>query len=108
MPARAGWSPGHLPRSRGAARARLDALPQTAGEALIRTIWGPMGYSRFVTERRLDPGKFSILCMLAAPQPSAAAFLARLDTLRQLIRTHRDAPDARLTPRPSTAARARV
>ena len=78
-------------------RARLDALPQTAGEALIRTIWGPMGYSRFVTERRLDPGKFSILCMLAAPQPSAAAFLARLDTLRQLIRTHRDAPDARLT-----------
>ncbi|MEF2711208.1 MAG: ATP-dependent helicase [Oscillospiraceae bacterium] len=78
-------------------RARLDALPQTSGEALIRTIWGPMGYSRFVTERRLDPGKFSILCMLAAPQPSAAAFLARLDTLRQLIRTHRDAPDARLT-----------
>lgn len=78
-------------------RARLDALPQTAGEALIRTIWGPMGYSRFVTERRLDPGKFSILCMLAAPHPSAAAFLARLDTLRQLIRTHRDAPDARLT-----------
>ena len=56
-----------------------------------------MGYSRFVTERRLDPGKFSILCMLAAPQPSAAAFLARLDALRQLIRTHRDAPDARLT-----------
>ena len=78
-------------------RARLDALPQTAGEALIRTIWGPMGYSRFVTERRLDPGKFSILCMLAAPHPSAAAFLARLDALRQLIRTHRDAPDARLT-----------
>lgn len=78
-------------------RARLDALPQTSGEALIRTIWGLMGYSRFVTERRLDPGKFSILCMLAAPQPSAAAFLARLDTLRQLIRTHRDAPDARLT-----------
>ena len=78
-------------------RARLDALPQTSGEALIRTIWGPMGYSRFVTERRLDPGKFSILCMLAAPQPSAAAFLARLDALRQLIRTHRDAPDARLT-----------
>ena len=78
-------------------RARLDALPQTSGEALIRTIWGPMGYSRFVTERRLDPGKFSILCMLAAPHPSAAAFLARLDALRQLIRTHRDAPDARLT-----------
>ena len=78
-------------------RARLDALPQTSGEALIRTIWGLMGYSRFVTERRLDPGKFSILCMLAAPQPSAAAFLARLDALRQLIRTHRDAPDARLT-----------
>ena len=78
-------------------RARLDALPQTSGEALIRTIWGPMGYSRFVTERRLDPGKFSILCMLAAPHPSATAFLARLDTLRQLIRTHRDAPDARLT-----------
>ena len=77
-------------------RARLDALPQTSGEALIRTIWGPMGYSRFVTERRLDPGNFSILCMLAAPQPSAAAFLARLDALRQLIRTHRDAPDARL------------
>ena len=35
--------------------------------------------------------------MLAAREPSAEAFLARLDTLRQTIRTHEDAPDALLT-----------
>ena len=35
--------------------------------------------------------------MLAAREPSAEAFLARLDTLRQTIRVHTDAPDARLT-----------
>ncbi|MEI3065280.1 MAG: hypothetical protein V8S99_10980 [Oscillospiraceae bacterium] len=74
----------------------LDALPQTSGEALIRTIcvrWATAGSSPSggSTRANFDP------LMLAAPHPSAAAFLARLDTLRQLIRTHRDAPDARLT-----------
>ena len=54
-------------------------------------------YGGFVTERRLDPGKYFILQMLAAREPSAEAFLARLDALRQTIRTHADAPDARLT-----------
>lgn len=63
----------------------------------MRTIWGPLGYGGFVTERRLDPGKYFILQMLAAREPSAEAFLARLDTLRQTIRVHTDAPDARLT-----------
>ena len=63
----------------------------------MRTIWGTLGYGGFVTERRLDPGKYFILQMLAAREPSAEAFLARLDTLRQTIRTHEDAPDALLT-----------
>lgn len=63
----------------------------------MRTIWGPLGYGGFVTERRLDPGKYFILQMLAVREPSAEAFLARLDTLRQTIRVHTDASDARLT-----------
>ena len=46
---------------------QLAALPEVSGKELIRTIWGPMGYGRFVAERRLDPGKFSILSMLDAP-----------------------------------------
>ena len=75
----------------------FEALETLPGEALMRTIWGPLGYGGFVTERRLDPGKYFILQMLAAREPSAEAFLARLDTLRQTIRVHTDAPDARLT-----------
>jgi len=75
----------------------FEALETQPGEALMRTIWGPLGYGGFVTERRLDPGKYFILQMLAAREPSAEAFLARLDTLRQTIRVHTDAPDARLT-----------
>ena len=69
----------------------LQALP---GEALMRTIWGTLGYGGFVAERRLDPGKYFILHMLAAREPSAEGFLARLDTLRQTIRAHADAPSA--------------
>ena len=78
-------------------KAGLELLQTQPGEALMRTIWGPLGYGGFVTERRLDPGKYFILQMLAAREPSAEAFLARLDTLRQTIRVHTDAPDARLT-----------
>ena len=78
-------------------KAGLEQLQTLPGEVLMRTIWGTLGYGGFVTERRLDPGKYFILQMLAAREPSAEAFLARLDTLRQTIRTHEDAPDALLT-----------
>lgn len=78
-------------------KAGLEQLQTLPGEVLMRTIWGMLGYGGFVTERRLDPGKYFILQMLAAREPSAEAFLARLDTLRQTIRTHEDAPDALLT-----------
>ena len=69
-------------------KAGLEQLQTLPGEVLMRTIWGTLGYGGFVTERRLDPGKYFILQMLAAREPSAEAFLARLDTLRQTIRTH--------------------
>ena len=75
----------------------LEMLQTLPGEALMRTIWGTLGYGGFVAERRLDPGKYFILHMLAAREPSAEGFLARLNTLRQTIRTHADAPDAPLT-----------
>lgn len=78
-------------------KAGLEQLQTLPGEVLMRTIWGTLGYGGFVTERRLDPGKYFILQMLAAREPSAEAFLARMDTLRQTIRTHEDAPDALLT-----------
>ena len=94
--AQAGLSDEGLERVRRL-KAGLELLQTQPGEALMRTIWGPLGYGGFVTERRLDPGKYFILQMLAAREPSAEAFLARLDTLRQTIRVHTDAPDARLT-----------
>lgn len=94
--AQAGLSDEGLERVRRL-KAGFEALETLPGEALMRTIWGPLGYGGFVTERRLDPGKYFILQMLAAREPSAEAFLARLDTLRQTIRVHTDAPDARLT-----------
>ena len=46
-------------------KAGLELLQTQPGEALMRTIWGPLGYGGFVTERRLDPGKYFILQMLA-------------------------------------------
>ena len=94
--AQAGLSDEGLERVRRL-KAGFEALETLPGEALMRTIWGTLGYGGFVTERRLDPGKYFILQMLAAREPSAEAFLARLDTLRQTIRTHEDAPDALLT-----------
>lgn len=94
--AQAGLSDEGLERVRRL-KAGFEALETLPGEALMRTIWGPLGYGGFVTERRLDPGKYFILQMLAAREPSAEAFLARLDTLRQTIRVHTDASDARLT-----------
>lgn len=94
--AQAGLSDEGLERVRRL-KAGLELLQTQPGEALMRTIWGPLGYGGFVTERRLDPGKYFILQMLAVREPSAEAFLARLDTLRQTIRVHTDASDARLT-----------
>ena len=78
-------------------KAGLEMLKRLPGEALMRTIWGALGYGGFVTERRLDPGKYFILHMLASREPSAEAFLERLAALRQTIRAHADAPDALLT-----------
>ena len=78
-------------------KAGLALLQTLPGEALMRTIWGTLGYGGFVAERRLDPGKYFILQMLVAREPTAEAFLNRLTVLRQTIRTHADAPDARLT-----------
>ena len=78
-------------------RAGFESLKTLPGEALMRTIWGTLGYGSFVAERRLDPGKYFILHMLAAREPSAEGFLARLTALRQTIRAHADAPGAPLT-----------
>ena len=78
-------------------RAGFESLKTLPGEALMRTIWGTLGYGSFVAERRLDPGKYFILHMLAACEPSAEGFLARLTALRQTIRAHADAPGAPLT-----------
>ena len=78
-------------------RAGFESLKTLPGEALMRTIWGTLGYGSFVAERRPDPGKYFILHMLAAREPSAEGFLARLTALRQTIRAHADAPGAPLT-----------
>ena len=78
-------------------RAGFESLKTLPGEALMRTIWGTLGYGSFVAERRLDPGKYFILHMLAAREPSAEGFLSRLTALRQTIRAHADAPGAPLT-----------
>ena len=68
--AQAGLSDEGLERVRRL-KAGFEALETLPGEALMRTIWGPLGYGGFVTERRLDPGKYFILQMLAAREPSA-------------------------------------
>lgn len=48
------------------------------------------GYSDYIEENSLDPGKIDILKALAFSEPDVGNFLTRLDELPELIRTHTD------------------
>lgn len=98
---------GELLRGRDRASYRRDALedladnlaelPKDGAQAALQRIWGPMKYGNYVRENDLDGGKLDILLLLAGRVPSADAFLARLEELRQLIGSHKNSPGCPLT-----------
>ena len=75
---------------------QFAALLKDDAETAVNRVWYGMRYGQFVKERRLDEGKHSILCMLGRHEPGAEALLRRLDTLREIIRTHRNEGGAKL------------
>ena len=74
----------------------LPELPGQSAEVALLQIWNTCRYSSYVTQNKLDAGKFDILCMLAKRESSPDAFLRRLDTLKMLIQNHVDRPDNHL------------
>lgn len=63
------------------------------GEEAVRYIWTNLGYSRYVEQKKLDEGKFSILCMLGKNTESARELLDRISELREIIRNHENRSD---------------
>lgn len=67
----------------------LEELPQRNGALAVYHIAGPMGYSRYLSERDADPGKLQILQVLGASEPSPQRLLLRLQELAELVRRAR-------------------
>ena len=74
----------------------LPRLPSDPAETAIHRVWEAMHYGRYVEQRRLDPGKYFILCLLAQGLDSPQAFLQKLDSLRTAIANHRNASENRV------------
>jgi len=71
----------------------IDNLPEIkndAAETAIRRIWETMHYGRYVKQKKLDEGKYFILCQLAKDIPSVQAFSDRLNDLRAIITSHKN------------------
>ena len=66
----------------------LHRLPSDSALQAIRRIWEDLRYGKYVEHRGMDSGKYFILRMLAQDLPSAAALLAKLDRLREIVSTH--------------------
>lgn len=66
----------------------LPEILKLNGEEAVRYIWTNLGYSRYVEQKKLDAGKFSILCLLGKNTESARELLRRISELREIIRNH--------------------
>lgn len=77
-----------------------DMLPQLntdSAETALHRIWDGMHYGRYVQQKKLDAGKYFILCQLAKGVPSAAAFLDKLAALQETLAQHQNSGANRLT-----------
>ena len=64
------------------------SMSKMRGAAVIRHIWWGLGYRSYLLERKLDPGKYAILCSLASGLGDAEEVVAHLDELQTTIRDH--------------------
>lgn len=75
----------------------MEMLPSDNALDAIDRIWNRMGYGSYAKQNRLDTGKYAILRMLARNESSGLALLRRLDELREIIQTHQNAKENKLT-----------
>lgn len=71
-------------------------LKDETAEQGISRIWTDMRYGAFAELQKLDQNKFAILQMLAKPEKTLPAFLARMERLRDLIAVPQQSADAKL------------
>lgn len=83
------------PDLRGFARDNVIDLLQSSSmiqsdnaEIAIHRIWNDMHYRRYADQKKLDPGKYYILCILARDVATPLALLEKLDSLRDTINNH--------------------
>ena len=77
-----------------------EMLPQIntdSAETALHRVWEGMHYGRYVQQRRLDAGKYFILCQLAKGLDSPAAFLEKLSALQTTLAQHQNSPGNKLT-----------
>lgn len=65
---------------------QLDALSNESPEQAIKRILYSMGYGNYLKERNADQNKLGILLSLAANETSSDQFIARLNTLCDLVK----------------------
>ena len=78
----------------------MEMLPQInsdSAETALHRIWEGMHYGRYVQQRKLDAGKYFILCQLAKGISDPAAFLDKLAALQGTISRHQNSPGNKLT-----------
>ena len=75
----------------------LPQLPNDSAETALHRIWDGMHYNRYVRDKKLDAGKYFILCQLAKGVASPEAFLDKLAALQTLMAQHRNSPENKLT-----------
>ena len=75
----------------------IKMLPHDSAADAIDRIWHRMGYGSYAKNNRLDLGKYEILRMLAVNESSGMAFLRRLAQLKEIIQTHQNNSENRLT-----------
>ncbi len=75
----------------------MEKLPTDSAVDAIDRIWNRMGYGQYVMNNKLDRGKYAILRMLAANEPSAMALLRRLEELQGIVQMHTNSSANKLT-----------
>lgn len=94
----------HAPDVRGPAQdiaidlaEMLPQLPADSAETALHRIWDGMHYGRYVQQKKLDAGKYFILCQLAKGVENPVAYLDKLAGLQGKISQHQNSPANKFT-----------
>ncbi len=71
----------------------LPGIRTVDAVSALRSIWYDLRYGKYVTQKKLDRGKYFILSMLASGIPSPRDYLNKLNALKKIISCHRNNPE---------------